>query len=57
MSIGRLKTELVLSEDERIQVSSLARSRTLPHANVARAKGVLWPAEGASIKPIASRLQ
>ena len=57
MSIGRPKTELVLSEDERIQVSSLARSRTLPHAIVARAKVVLWSAEGASNTEIASRLQ
>ena len=57
MSIGRPKSELVLSQDERIQVSSLARSRTLPHAIVARAKMVLWSAEGASNTEIASRLQ
>jgi len=57
MSIGRPKAELVLSEDERIQVSSLARSRTLSHAIVARAKVVLWSAEGASNTEIASRLQ
>ena len=57
MSIGRPKTELVLGEDERIQVSSLARSRTLPHAIVARAKVVLWSAEGVSNTEIASRLQ
>jgi putative transposase len=57
MSIGRPKTELVLSEDERIQVSSLAQSRTLPHAIVARAKVVLWAAEGVSNTEIAGRLQ
>src|SRR3984885_14511945 len=57
MSIGRPKTALVLSEDERIQVSSLAKSRTLPHAIVARAKVVLWSAEGASNTEIASRLR
>ncbi len=33
------------------------RSRTLPHAIVARAKVVLWSAEGASNTEIASRLQ
>jgi putative transposase len=57
MSIGRPKTELVLSDDERTQVSSLAQSRTLPHAIVSRAKVVLWSAEGASNTEIASRLQ
>ena len=57
MSIGRPKTALVLSEDERIQVSSLTKSRTLPHAIVARAKVVLWAAEGASNTEIANRLQ
>ena len=57
MSIGRPKIALVLSEDERIQVSSLAQSRTLPHAIVARAKVVLWSAEGASNTEIAGRLQ
>lgn len=44
----RPKISLVLSEDERLEVSSLARSRTLPHAIVARARVVLWAAEGAS---------
>ena len=57
MAIGRPKTELVLSEDERVQLSSLARSRSLPHALVARAKVVLWSAEGASNTEIADRLQ
>ncbi len=33
------------------------RSRTLPHALVARAKVVLWSAEGVSNTDIASRLQ
>jgi putative transposase len=57
MSIGRPKTALVLSEDERIQVSSLTKSRTLPHAIVARAKVVLWSADGSSNTEIANRLQ
>lgn len=42
MAIGRPKTALILSEDEREQLSSLARDRALPHAIVARAKVVLW---------------
>ncbi len=57
MSIGRPKAELVLSKEERVQLSSLARSRALPHAIVARAKVILWSAEGASNAEIADRLQ
>jgi putative transposase len=57
MPIGRPKTELVLSEDERVQLSSLAASRSLPHALVARAKVILLSAEGASNTEIADRLQ
>jgi putative transposase len=56
MAIGRPKTELVLSEDERIQLSSLAGSRSLPHAIVSRAKVVLWSAEGITNSDIAVRL-
>ncbi len=57
MSIGRPKAELILSKEERVQLSSLARSRALPHAIVARAKVILWSAEGASNAEIADRLQ
>lgn len=57
MPIGRPKTELVLNEDERVQLSSLAGSRSLPHALVARAKVILWSAEGASNTKIADRLE
>ena len=53
MSIGRPKSELVFSDDERVQLSSLAGSRSLPHAIVARAKVVLWSAEGLSNSEIA----
>src|SRR5437764_6123267 len=48
--------ELVLSEDERIQLSSLAGSRSLPHGIVSRANLVLWSAEGMSNTEIADRL-
>ena len=47
---------MVLSDDERIQLSSLAGSRSLAHALVARAKVILWSAEGASNAEIAARL-
>ena len=48
MAVGRPKTELVLSAEEHAQVSALAASRSLPHAIVARAKLVLWAAQGES---------
>ena len=57
MPTGRPKAELVLSEEEREQLLSLARSRALPHGIVARAKVVLWSAEGQSNSEIAARLQ
>ena len=56
MSIGRPKRELILNDDERFQLSSLARSRTLPNSLVGRAKLVLWSAEGESNSDIANRL-
>src|SRR6202030_220699 len=56
MAVGRPKTELVLSAEEHAQVSALAASRSLPHAIVARAKLVLWAAQGESNFAIAQRL-
>jgi putative transposase len=56
MAIGRPKAELVLSAAEHAQVSALATSRALPHALVARAKLVLWAAQGESNSMIAERL-
>lgn len=56
MTTGRPKSGLSLSSDEREQLSSLARSRTLPNAVVGRAKLVLWSAEGESNTHIAARL-
>ena len=56
MATGRPKTPLTLTDDERTQLKSLARSRTLPHALVARAKVVLWSSEGESNSQIAARL-
>src|SRR5277367_6506292 len=56
MALGRPKAELVLSAEEQAQVSALAASRALPHALVARAKLVLWAAQGESNSMIAERL-
>jgi len=56
MATGRPKTPLTLTDDEHTQLSSLARSRTLPHALVARAKLVLWSSEGETNSQIAARL-
>jgi putative transposase len=56
MPTGRPKTDLQVTDEEREQLRSLARSRTLAHALVARAKLVLWSAEGRSNTEIADRL-
>jgi transposase len=56
MSMGRPKAALSLTDDERQQLSSLARSRTLSNSLVARAKVVLWSADGESNTQIADRL-
>jgi putative transposase len=56
MRSGRPKAELRLSPDEQAQLSSLAGSRSLPHALVARARLVLWAAQGESNGSIAKRL-
>jgi len=56
MLTGRPKPALKLTPEEQTQLSSLAVSRTLPHALVSRAKLVLWSAEGKSNSEIARRL-
>jgi len=56
MQTGRPKAELKLSPQEQAQRSSLAASRSVPQALVARAKLVLWAAAGASNSAIARRL-
>ena len=56
MRIGRPVTAITLTVDEQTQLRSLARSRTLPHALVARAKLVLGAAQGKSNTEIAHRL-
>ena len=46
MTMGRPKTELVLTDDERSQLQSFARSRSLPSALSDRARIVLRSADG-----------
>jgi putative transposase len=57
MITGRPKPALALTPDEQTQLRSLAASRTLPHGLVARARLVLWSAEGRSNSQIARRLR
>src|SRR6202453_3201672 len=57
MPMGRPKAELVLSEDERSQLTSIARSRSISAALVTRARIVLAAAAGEPNSAIAQRLQ
>lgn len=57
MSRGRPKAELVVTEDERAQLTSFARSRSLPASLSARARIVLSSAEGVANSSIAERLE
>lgn len=57
MRTGRPKPQLVLSEQERAQLQSFARSRSLPAALAQRARIVLSSAEGEQNSSIAERLK
>jgi len=56
MPIGRPKSELLLSDAERLQLRSLASSRSLPHGLITRVKIVLFSAQGLTNTVIAERL-
>ena len=56
MRRGRPKVELLLTDDERSQLQSFARSRSLPAALSARARIVLSSADGELNNAIAERL-
>ncbi len=56
MIIGRPKQPLSLSRDERLQLESIAGSRSFPHGLVIRAQIVLMAADGKSNTAIADRL-
>lgn len=57
MRSGRPKAQLVLSEEERAQLSSFVRSRSLPAALSNRARIVLSSADGEANNSIAKRLK
>ena len=57
MRTGRPKAQRVLSEEERAQLKSFARSRSLPAALSQRARIVLSSAEGEANNAIAQRLK
>ena len=57
MRTGRPKAELVLSDDERAQLQSFVRSRSLPAALGNRARLVLASAGGEPNNAIAARLK
>ena len=56
MVTGRPTTTLELSVEEEAELQGFSSSQSLPHALVARAKLVLWSAEGKSNTEIASQL-
>src|SRR5246500_5686699 len=57
MSLGRPKARLELTAAEEKELAGFAASRSLAHALVARARLVLWSAEGRSNSEIARRLR
>src|SRR5678815_460232 len=57
MRTGRPKADLVLSSEEREQLQSFARSRSLPAALSNRARIILSSAEGELNSSIAARLK
>jgi len=57
MARGRPKADLVLSEPERIELTAMARSRSIPASLVARARIVLAAATSEPNSAIAKRLQ
>jgi putative transposase len=57
MAMGRPKAELILSEDEQAQLSSFARSRSMPAALSLRARIVLACATGQSNRAVAQRVE
>lgn len=57
MAMGRPKAELILSEAEQAQLSSIARSRSMPAALTQRAQIVLACAAGDANSIVARRLR
>jgi putative transposase len=57
MRTGRLKSALSLSSEERLQLESIAHSRTLPHRLARRAAMVLMSIDGQPNAVIAKQFQ
>lgn len=57
MSRGRPKAQLILSDEERVQLNAIARSRSMSAALTLRARIVLACAEGRSNSAVAEHLQ
>jgi DNA-binding NarL/FixJ family response regulator len=57
MAMGRPKAELILSEAEQAQLSSIARSRSMPAALTQRAQIVLACAAGEANSVVARRFR
>lgn len=57
MSTGRPKPPIVLGEGEKLQLKTMAKSRSLPHALVIRARLVLMAADGRTNEAIARELR
>ena len=56
MKTGRPKLPIMLSDQEQEQLTSMVRSRSLPHGLVTRAHIVLLAAQGTANREIAERL-
>ena len=57
MKLGRPKPLLVLTQEQRAQLESLASSRSLPHGLVTRVRIILRSAQGLTNRSIAGRLR
>jgi putative transposase len=56
MRTGRPRKPIVLSEEEELELSAIAGSRSLPYGLVTRAKIVLMSTEGLANRGIAARV-
>ena len=56
MITGRPKAPLVLADEERLQLKAVAKSRSLPHGLVMRARLILLAADGLANTAIANKL-
>jgi len=57
MAIGRPRSALQITAEERQELEAVATSRSLPHGLVRRAQMVLWSEDGMPIREVARRLK